>query len=132
MLSNGQTKKYLKYAVGEVVLVVIGILIALQINNWNEQRKQNTLEQEYLIALKKEFENNLIEVSRVLDLNLELHKNALELSTYTGPDLPNITNQKFSELYFGVIKSEVQYRPGSGVLTEIISSGNLNAFNDAV
>ncbi len=128
LLSAGQTRKYLKYAIGEVILVVIGILIALQINNWNEQRKQNILEQEYLIALKKEFENNVIEVNRVLDLNMELHNNALELANYTGPQLPSITDEKFAELFFGVIKSEVQYRPGSGVLTEIISSGNLNAF----
>ena len=36
---ENKTGKYLKYAIGEIVLVVIGILIALQINNWNEQRK---------------------------------------------------------------------------------------------
>lgn len=39
LLTKGKTGKYLKYAIGEIVLVVIGILIALQINNWNEQRK---------------------------------------------------------------------------------------------
>jgi len=38
LLSEGKTGKYLKYAIGEIVLVVIGILIALQINNWNSQR----------------------------------------------------------------------------------------------
>lgn len=35
LLSDGNTGKYLKYAIGEIVLVVIGILIALSINNWN-------------------------------------------------------------------------------------------------
>ena len=39
LLSEGKTSKYFKYAIGEIILVVIGILIALQINNWNEQRK---------------------------------------------------------------------------------------------
>ncbi|GAB4154386.1 MAG: hypothetical protein Tsb0033_02310 [Winogradskyella sp.] len=39
LLSEGKTIKYLKYAIGEIVLVVIGILIALQLNNWNESRK---------------------------------------------------------------------------------------------
>ena len=42
---------YLKYALGEIVLVVIGILIALQVNNWNEQRKDQSLEQNYLKRL---------------------------------------------------------------------------------
>lgn len=41
LLAEGKTSKYLKYAIGEIVLVVIGILIALQINNWNEKRKEN-------------------------------------------------------------------------------------------
>ena len=36
---SGRTGRYLKYALGEIILVVLGILIALQINNWNEQRK---------------------------------------------------------------------------------------------
>jgi type II secretory pathway pseudopilin PulG len=40
LIAEGKTTKYFKYAIGEIVLVVIGILIALSINNWNEQRKQ--------------------------------------------------------------------------------------------
>ncbi|WP_047417429.1 DUF6090 family protein [Cellulophaga sp. Hel_I_12] len=39
LLSEGKTAKYFKYAMGEIILVVIGILIALQINNWNEEKK---------------------------------------------------------------------------------------------
>jgi len=38
-MSEGKTKKYLLYALGEILLVVIGILIALSLNNWNEERK---------------------------------------------------------------------------------------------
>ena len=48
LLANSQTYKYLKYAIGEIVLVVLGILIALQINNWNERRKEKAIEDEYL------------------------------------------------------------------------------------
>ncbi len=40
-METGKTGKYFKYAIGEIILVVIGILIALQINNWNEKRKEN-------------------------------------------------------------------------------------------
>jgi hypothetical protein len=130
LLNEGKTTKYFKYAIGEIILVVIGILIALQINNLNEQRKQNNLEQDYLIALKREFQNNLIEVDRVIKLNASLLKNALELSTYTGPETSNITEKKFAELYFGTVNAEVQYRPGSGVANEIINSGKLNIFQN--
>ncbi len=41
LLSEGKTNNYLKYAIGEIILVVIGILIALQINNWNQNRIEN-------------------------------------------------------------------------------------------
>lgn len=47
LLNEGKTSKYFKYAIGEIVLVVIGILIALQINNWNESRKEQRLLQTY-------------------------------------------------------------------------------------
>ncbi|MAD96095.1 MAG: hypothetical protein CMB99_02100 [Flavobacteriaceae bacterium] len=53
LLSEGKTSKYFKYAIGEIILVVIGILIALQINNWNEDRKDRKLEIEFLIGLQK-------------------------------------------------------------------------------
>ena len=43
-----ETGKYLRYAVGEIVLVVIGILIALQVNNWNEYRKEKVEEKKIL------------------------------------------------------------------------------------
>ena len=39
LINEGKTSRYFKYAIGEIVLVVIGILIALSINNWNDQRK---------------------------------------------------------------------------------------------
>ena len=52
LISKNKTGKYIKYALGEIILVVIGILIALQINNWNGNRKDVILEKEYLTRLK--------------------------------------------------------------------------------
>jgi len=54
--------KYMRYAIGEIVLVVIGILIALSINNWNESRKEKALEKKVLVELKKSLENNYNEM----------------------------------------------------------------------
>ena len=50
LLSEGKAGKYFKYAIGEIVLVVIGILIALQINNWNETRKK---EEQFISSLEQ-------------------------------------------------------------------------------
>ena len=58
LINSGATRKYLLYAVGEIALVVIGILIALQVNNLNENRKARDYEKKSLIKLKEEFQKN--------------------------------------------------------------------------
>jgi len=58
LLGSGQNRKYLLYAIGEITLVVIGILIALQVNNWNEGRKDRQKEQKILEALAENLERN--------------------------------------------------------------------------
>ena len=51
-MEQNKTSRYFKYAIGEIILVVIGILIALQINNWNESRKSKTFETEILTQIQ--------------------------------------------------------------------------------
>ena len=58
--AGNKTSRYFKYAIGEIVLVVIGILIALQINNWNEQRKIDVVEKEMLTSLYNSIANDTI------------------------------------------------------------------------
>lgn len=61
LIEKNKTGKYLKYAVGEIILVVIGILIALSINNWNENLKNKKLETSYLKRIYKDLDNDLLE-----------------------------------------------------------------------
>ena len=63
LLAKGKTTNYLKYAIGEIVLVVIGILIALQINNWNEYRKDRAYE---LMALTELYQSLHIEYNEFI------------------------------------------------------------------
>ena len=58
LLMQNKTGKYFKYAIGEIVLVVIGILIALQINNWNENRLKNKSVKTYLNNLIQDLESD--------------------------------------------------------------------------
>ena len=53
MLTESKFSKYLLYAIGEIVLVVIGILIALSINYWNKIKNLRNTEQQLLISLKR-------------------------------------------------------------------------------
>ncbi len=69
LLSEGKTGKYLKYAVGEIILVVIGILIALQINNWNIDQKNRKKEQAYLKEIRNNVRQDSLKLIKVLDFN---------------------------------------------------------------
>jgi AraC-like DNA-binding protein len=76
LIMKNQTGQYFKYAIGEIILVVIGILIALQINNWNENRK-NQKEQYFIL--------NKLQTDIVSDINYleELNTNiGLEINNY--------------------------------------------------
>ncbi|NNE32055.1 MAG: hypothetical protein HKN40_06770 [Winogradskyella sp.] len=59
LMEKNKTGKYMKYAIGEILLVVFGILIALSINNWNDHKKQQQKEIVYLTELKKGLESDL-------------------------------------------------------------------------
>ncbi len=70
LLMENKTSKYFKYAIGEILLVVIGILIALQINNWNENKKLVAKEVKILNEIKYELEGSL----RDLTDDIESHQ----------------------------------------------------------
>ncbi len=65
LLAENRFSKYLLYAIGEIVLVVIGILIALQINTWNEQRKAKEIEKEILIQFQEDLKGDIESIERV-------------------------------------------------------------------
>jgi hypothetical protein len=66
LLSEGKTAKYLKYAFGEIILVVIGILIALQINNWNEIKKNISQAEKHLQTIKLNLQDDILQAEMLL------------------------------------------------------------------
>jgi len=110
LLSEGKTGKYLKYAIGEIVLVVIGILIALQINNWNEINKLSKIEIKTLKELKSDLNQNIIEINSHIDA-LEDCKNSNEIIIYhMENNLPyhDSLDYHFSNLYPFIVFLPVQ------------------------
>ena len=86
-MSSGKTTKYFKYAMGEIVLVVIGILIALQINNWNEYRNERKVE----IDILKELKDNLSQDITNLKLKIEENSNFIKANKNILAHLENKT-----------------------------------------
>ena len=65
LFHNGQFRRYLLYALGEMILVVIGILIALQINNWNAEKQKEASLQSYLGSIARNIRKDLVEVESI-------------------------------------------------------------------
>ncbi len=82
MLSENKFSKYLLYAIGEIVLVVIGILIALQINNWNEDRKIQKNEITILEQLNDDLSKNLEEVLEIKSILDQASRNSNSFLLY--------------------------------------------------
>jgi len=77
LMEKNKTGKYLKYAIGEILLVVIGILIALQINSWSNKNKNDNLEMEYLKGIKTNLSSDINE------LNGHFKADTTKLNSYT-------------------------------------------------
>ena len=70
LLTENKFSKYLLYAIGEIVLVVIGILIAVKVNTWNESQKEKTIETRALLNLRSEFVENNDRLDNLLQIKL--------------------------------------------------------------
>ena len=79
LMEQNKTSKYFKYAFGEIILVVIGILIALQINNWNENRIKSNKETAILASIHKEFKKNKKQLDSVVGTHKKVHSNCSKI-----------------------------------------------------
>lgn len=126
LLSENKFSKYLLYAVGEIILVVIGILIALQINNWNLTQQDRKTEKENLLALQKEFTQNRTTLQEVIlqnNANISGAEKMIQSFSTTAKD--TVSELKMAIYGSETFGAEINFEPESGVLTEVISSGQL-------
>jgi hypothetical protein len=128
-MEQNKTGKYLKYAIGEIILVVIGILIALQINNWNELRKADIEEQSALHNIHRDFIKNKDILEEVKTNSLLILNSGIQILNHTGskskPDSENTLNELLNELY-----NSSPYYPQNGFLDDLLSSGKLGIFKN--
>ena len=126
LLSQNRFSKYMLYAIGEILLVVVGILIALQINNHNIYKQERSIEITYLTALKEEFEANLNILEQTIDLNNNNIEGAAKLIELFQFNVMDTISEGTVVTYLSkAFLNEVNYTPSTGVIKEIISSGNL-------
>ncbi|WP_439152024.1 DUF6090 family protein [Winogradskyella sp.] len=113
-MSENKTGKYFKYAIGEIVLVVIGILIALQINNWNNNRNDRLKEKQLLINLRQEFKTNLDE----LKFDQQINTNCLNtLYNFLQSDKTLLTPNEIDSMN-GVFTTFASFDARVGIITK--------------
>ena len=122
LLMGNKVGQYLKYAIGEILLVVIGILIALYINNWNEGRKDRQKEKAILKELNKDFTKNLRQFNRVKEVYFSSLEASLKFKYFINqPDLIAVKDSIGKYYYRGF--NGVSYNPSNGVVESLIASG---------
>ena len=131
LISESKTGTYLKYAIGEIILVVIGILIALQINNWNIKKQEGKIETANLNALQVEFERNKELLNEAILLNERIIKGSEKMiQTFRIETLDTISERTIAVNTSEALTFEINFAPETGVLSEILNSGDLKLFQN--
>ena len=122
---ENNTSKYLKYAIGEIVLVVIGILIALQINNWNQSRLNHVEEKNILANLHDEF----IENKKMLDSSTLVYQNAMKtnmiIMNLIGKSAEEINTFDLDSLFYEALPSS-QIVFSNNTVKNIVQTGKMD------
>lgn len=128
LLVENRFGKYLLYALGEIILVVIGILIALQINNWNETIKVRATEMVYLKNIKNDLQLTIAEIDKFIELRNTLIQSAKRtLEHFEGKPIsdPEAFNKDIVDIY-----TWERFYQVNNTFQELTSSGNLSLIED--
>ena len=129
LAAENKVMAYLRYAIGEILLVVIGILIALQINSWNQSRLESIDEKIILSNLHDEFINNKIELKK----SIQIYEGAMQgnkmLMSLIGSDEAKLQKYNLDSLFFESLPS-TKIIFSDNAIKNIIQSGRLNIIKD--
>jgi hypothetical protein len=124
MITEKQLGNYLAYAVGEIILIVIGILIALAINNSNQQRIIREKEQVYLQGLRDEFGTSKLKLEELIKVNRANYLGAKKLVAFMTDKETPPDEQTLSALLYNTFAFDIAFNPNNSLLNEMISSGS--------
>lgn len=124
-IKNKKTGNYLKYAIGEIILVVIGILIALAINNAAQNNALKQKEKIYLTGLQNEFKTSKRKLEELIGVNRNNYESAKAIIMSRSSDSIALDEKEFAELLNNAFAFDVSFTPNNSNLTEMLNSGSL-------
>ncbi|TPV35376.1 hypothetical protein FJ651_00190 [Paucihalobacter ruber] len=131
LLSENKFSKYILYAIGEIILVVIGILIALQINNANNNRIERAREIKYLTNIKIDLYKDI----ESLEYNIEFREKKSIGTQKIIEQINGMPIENLSETAYNVVNTLYQerFQPSNITYNDLVSSGNMNLIsNDSI
>lgn len=129
LMQQNNVRTYIFYAIGEILLVVVGILIALQVNNWNEKRIAQEQEKSTLISLNQEAENNITIIDKCInDIKKEI-LGAEIIRSEISPEFPDISADSLNHL-LGITGVTQRCFVSTDIVDELQSSGNLKMIRE--
>ena len=127
LIFEGKTTKYVKYAIGEIILVVIGILIALYLNDLKDRNKEETLRNYYIKSIKKDLMLDQVLIKKMIDsvqTSLDIVEDQVNRIYSQSATIDTLV--KIAQYEFLTEVSAISFHDNS--LKSIISTGNLNLF----
>jgi hypothetical protein len=129
MIKENRVSKYFLYAIGEIVLVVIGILIALQINTWNENRKLEQKREDLIANLIVDFKANKIDIKSALEKSTD-HINKMNIFyRIIQGDQPEVSIDSLRKVMIGFFGAP-EFSPVTTSYDEALSTGNIGLLNN--
>ena len=126
LVTENKFSKYLLYAIGEIILVVIGILIALNINNKNQERKERQEEAIILSQLLNDFTSNLAQLDQKIRFRVGFTSSSKQLFNYI--DHPELRNKDSIDYY---IAKTLPYATFDPIVNDLASSGELTLIKNS-
>jgi Family of unknown function (DUF6090) len=129
VLGNGQLKRYVLYASGEILLVMIGILLALRVNEWNDNRKEQALEQTYYCKLIEDIQQDVLQIDKMIQENDDrIHQCNLlvHLLQTANPDRYDL----LKAVVGSISKTTFTFKTSTAAFEDLKSSGNLKILRD--
>lgn len=133
LILNNELKSYLRYSFGEIALVMIGILLALQVNNWNEQRKDKEVAGAYMGALKDDLYLDIENLEwQTDDLNLQLQQiDSLE-RILTDENFSNADFNQLIQNNLDIITTYENSNLNNNTILTLQNSGRVGLLDDEI
>ncbi len=124
LLNESKVTRYLLYAIGEILLVVIGILIALQVNNWQTQRDNQELERNLLTGIKEDLEEDRRQIEqRFRHSNRDFNKNIRMFDSLRGIADGALEITYVDSIFQRCIRQRNTFFPVTGTYKTVINNG---------